>query len=37
MKGESGKDVENICQKVITKLGHVIQADPEGKLQPEGG
>lgn len=27
MEGEGGKDVEDICQKVITKLGHVIQAD----------
>lgn len=27
VEGETGKDVEDVCQKVIIKLGHVIQAD----------
>lgn len=26
-EGETRKDVEDVCQKVIMKLGHVIQAD----------
>lgn len=36
VEGETGKDVENVCQKVIIKLGHVIQADQRRNCSQKG-